>query len=68
MTDPDLHTADRRRIHACDQTDTSSWSVIDGTGRSAHLTGQGTGVGTYFPGNGCEAEGIDDVLIGSVRG
>jgi hypothetical protein len=59
------------RIHAifraCDQTDTSSWTVIDGTGRYVHLTGQGKGVGTYFPGNGCEADGIDDRLTGVVR-
>jgi hypothetical protein len=55
-------------FRACDQTDTSSWSVIDGTGRYDHLTGQGTGVGTYFPGDGCEADGIDDLLSGLVRG
>jgi len=55
-------------FHACDQTDTSSWSVIAGSGRYGPLTGHGTGVGTYFPGNGCEADGIDDLLTGLVRG
>ena len=54
-------------VKPCSATDSGVWSVAGGTGRYADLRGTGTLVGTYFPGDACDAEGIDDHLTGVVR-
>ena len=52
------------RVHLCDQTDRGIWTITGGTGAYLHLRGAGTVVGTYFPGNSCTADGIDDHYTG----
>jgi hypothetical protein len=52
------------QVMPCDNTDRGAWSVIGGTGVYEGLRGAGTLVGTYFPNDACDAEGIDDHLTG----
>jgi len=51
-------------VRPCEATDWGAWSVVRGTGDYVSLRGAGTLIGTYFPNNACDAEGIDDVLTG----
>ena len=53
-------------VQPCDATDRGAWSVAGGTGDYERLRGAGTLLGTYFPNNACDAEGIDDVLTGTL--
>ncbi|HET9853391.1 MAG TPA: hypothetical protein VFP56_12940 [Candidatus Limnocylindrales bacterium] len=55
------------RYMPCDSTDSGVWTVAGGTGAYEGLLGSGSLVGTYFPNVPCEAEGIDDHLIGVLR-
>ena len=52
------------RVMPCAASDWGSWSVAGGTGDYEDLHGTGTVVGTYFPNDACDAEGIDDHLTG----
>ncbi len=52
------------KVRGCEATDSFNWVVAGGTGAYASLHGAGKGIGTYFPPNACEAEGIDDHLTG----
>jgi hypothetical protein len=53
-------------VQPCDATDRGAWSVAGGTGDYEQLRGAGTLVGTYVPNNACDAEGIDDLLTGTL--
>jgi hypothetical protein len=55
------------QVKPCNSTTSGVWSVAGGTGAYEDLSGAGSLVGTYFPGDACSAEGIDDVLTGVVR-
>ncbi|WP_377641582.1 hypothetical protein [Oryzobacter terrae] len=59
------------RIHAtyqpCLPSDRGVWTVVGGTGRHTALRGHGTLVGTYWPGPCDDAQGITDVLVGTMR-
>ncbi len=51
-------------VRPCDPQDQGSWVVTGGTGSLAGMHGAGTLVGTYYPTNSCDAEGIDDHYVG----
>lgn len=53
-------------VRPCDPPDRGSWVITGGTGTLAGLHGAGTLVGTYFPGDSCNADGIDDHYTGIV--
>jgi hypothetical protein len=53
-------------VRPCDPQDRGSWVITGGTGTLADLHGAGTLVGTYFPGDSCNADGIDDHYTGFV--
>ena len=55
------------QVKPCSATTFGVWSVAGGTGDYAGLRGSGSVVGTYFPNDACDAEGIDDLLTGVVR-
>jgi hypothetical protein len=55
------------QVKPCSETTSGVWSVAGGTGAYENLRGTGSLVGTYFPGDACSAEGIDDHLTGVVR-
>ena len=54
------------QVRPCEPTDSGTWNVAGGTGDYERLRGGGTLVGTYFPNNACDAEGIDDRLTGTL--
>jgi hypothetical protein len=54
------------QVRPCETTDQGAWTVIGGTGDYEQLRGAGTLVGTYFPNNACDAEGINDRLTGKL--
>jgi hypothetical protein len=54
------------QVMPCSSTDRGVWSVIGGTGAYEGLRGAGTIVGSYFPNDACDAEGIDDHLTGTL--
>ena len=54
------------QVMPCDSTNRGAWSVIGGTGAYDGLRGAGVLVGTYFPNDACDAEGIDDHLTGTL--
>ena len=54
------------QVKPCDSTDQGAWSVAGGTGDYERLRGAGNLVGTYFPNDACDAEGIDDHLTGTL--
>jgi hypothetical protein len=54
------------QVKPCDSTDRGVWSVAGGTGDYEGLRGAGKLVGTYFPNDACDAEGIDDHLTGTL--
>ena len=54
-------------VRFCEPADQGAWNVVGGTGDYEGLHGAGTVVGTYFPGDVCDAEGIDDHLTGTLR-
>jgi len=54
------------QVMPCSSTDRGAWSVIGGTGAYEGLRGAGDLVGTYFPNDACDAEGIDDHLTGTL--
>ena len=58
----DLHVV--ARVHLCNATDHGVWTITGGTGLYQDLHGVGTLVGAYFPGNACDADGIDDHYTG----
>ena len=49
-------------------TEDGVWHVTGGTGAYSNLQGDGTLVGTYFPGDGCNATGIVDHYDGVMKG
>jgi hypothetical protein len=51
-------------VRPCDQFDHGTWKVVGGTGRYGELRGAGTDIGRYFPGDSCNADGIDDIFTG----
>ena len=51
-------------VNGCEPTDRGIWTVIGGTGLYRQLHGAGIGVGTYFPGDSCSADGINDHFTG----
>jgi hypothetical protein len=55
------------QVKPCDANTWGVWSVAGGTGDYEGLQGTGTLVGTYFPGDACTADGIDDHLTGVLR-
>ena len=55
------------QVKPCDANTQGVWSVAGGTGDYEGLRGTGTLVGTYFPGDACTADGIDDHLTGVLR-
>ncbi len=52
-------------VRPCDPQDRGSWVITGGTGILAGMHGAGTLVGTYYPTNSCDAEGIDDHYVGT---
>jgi hypothetical protein len=54
------------QVMPCSSTDRGVWSVAGGTGAYERLRGAGTLVGSYFPNDACDAEGIDDHLTGTL--
>jgi hypothetical protein len=52
------------QVKPCDSVTRGAWSVAGGTGDYEGLRGAGDLVGTYFPNDACDAEGIDDHLTG----
>ncbi len=54
-------------VRPCDPLDHGIWTVVGGTGRYDDLRGAGTDVGRYFPGDSCNADGIDDIFTGVMR-
>jgi hypothetical protein len=55
------------QVKPCSPTTDGVWNVASGTGAYKGLRGTGPLVGTYFPGDACSAEGIDDHLSGVLR-
>ena len=55
------------QLKPCSPNTSGVWSVAGGTGTYEGLRGTGSLVGTYFPGDSCDAVGIDDHLTGVVR-
>ena len=55
------------KVMPCSSTTTGVWSVAGGTGDYEDLRGTGSLIGSYFPNDACDAEGIDDQLVGTVR-
>ena len=51
-------------VQPCDAHDYGGWAVVAGSGAYAGLRGAGTLVGTYYPTDACDAEGIVDVFSG----
>jgi opacity protein-like surface antigen len=54
-------------VRFCEPATQGAWNVVGGTGAYEGLKGAGSLVGTYFPGDVCNAEGIDDHLTGVLR-
>ena len=54
-------------VRPCDPLDHGIWMVVGGTGRYEDLRGAGADIGRYFPGDSCNANGIDDIFIGVMR-
>ena len=52
------------RVQPCDANDYGSWAVTRGTGSYTDLRGAGTLVGSYYPTDACDAEGVVDVFSG----
>ena len=59
----DIHV--HASVRPCDPQDRGSWVITGGTGSLAGAHGAGTLVGTYFPGDSCDAIGIDDHYAGT---
>lgn len=57
----------KAKVFFCETTDTGQWNVVSGTGIYAGLKGQGTLVGTYFPGDACSATGVLDAFTGGLK-
>ena len=55
------------QVKPCEANTRGVWSVAGGTGAYEGLIGTGTLIGTYFPGDACSADGIDDHLTGVLR-
>ena len=51
-------------VQPCDENDYGSWVVTGGTGAYTALRGAGQLIGTYYPGDACNAEGIVDEFSG----
>jgi hypothetical protein len=52
------------RVQPCDANDYGAWAITRGTGSYTDLRGAGSLIGSYYPTDSCDAEGVVDVFSG----